>query len=321
MLKDSLRLLAVAAAAVGAACGGSPTRPTSPPVQRPVTLALACPADLRVTSPDGGPTPVTFAPEPSGGQSPVIVTCDPASSSPFAVGTTPVACTASDAAGQSASCTFAVDVLAPPRLQYTRFMAFGDSITEGETGSAGSFRIVDSSAAYPTRLQQMLAAHYTAQTVTVVNAGMGGQWAQYDLGRLQQALAAWRPDVVLLSEGSNDLNNGSEYIVPAANAMEDMTRAILASGAVAVVGTIPPMRPGLKRAGCPECVVPYNLRVVSLTSGKGAKIVDVYARIAPEIDLLIGPDGLHPTAAGYEVIAQAYFKAITGWFEVHAAQH
>jgi lysophospholipase L1-like esterase len=278
---------------------------------------MTCPADETVTSPNGKPFPVTFAPETSGGQTPVTVTCDPASESAFGIGTTTVSCEARDAAGQTASCQFSVRVLKPPRIKYTRFVAFGDSITEGETGTSLLFgpRIVDSAHSYPTLLGQMLSARYTAQKITVVNEGRGGELAVNATPRLLSVLSADRPQVVILSEGSNDLNGGASHIKPASDAMEDMARKIVESGRIAIVGTVPPMREGLRRAGCPECVVPYNARVVMLTSRRGAQIVDIYPLINSNITALIGVDGLHPTAEGYQVIAQAYFDAIVKLFE------
>ncbi len=311
-----LSAVIVAGVALAAGCGGSPTRPTPPPTQ-PAELVLTCPADETVTSPNGKSFPVTFAPETSGGQAPVTVTCDPASESAFGIGATTVSCEARDAVGRTASCQFSVRILKPPRIKYTRFVAFGDSITEGETGTSLLFgpRIVDSAHSYPTLLGQMLSARYTAQKITVINEGRGGELAVNAPPRLLSVLSADRPQVVILSEGSNDINGGMSGIQPAAFAMEDMTRAIVQSGAVAIVGTIPPQRPGGHRAWCPECVVPYNQEVVMLTSGKGAQIVDIYKVLNRDPDLYISPDGLHPSQDGYALIAQTYFKAIVKLFE------
>jgi lysophospholipase L1-like esterase len=314
-LRAAILTIAVAAAA----CGGSPTQPA-------VTLALICPADRQVNSPEGNPTAVTFSAEPAGGRAPVTVTCNPASGALFPVGTTRVSCTATDSASQQATCQFSIAVTSPPptpptpRIRYTKFMAFGDSITEGVVSPAPALLVLDTASAYPTKLRQMLAARYTAQTITVANEGKAGEYATEALERLRSALAAHHPEVVLLAEGTNDLNNGQEDAIdPAASAMEDMTRAIVNSGAVALVGTIPPMREGGPKAVCPSCIEPYNARVVALTSAKGARNVDIYTLLKADMPRLIGADGLHPTAAGYDVMARAYFDALVSWFETQTA--
>ena len=72
-------------------------------------LSVTCPAALAV-SPTGTSVAVTFNAITSGGAAPVTTTCTPASGSRFAVGATPVQCTAKDAAGITARCTGSVVV-------------------------------------------------------------------------------------------------------------------------------------------------------------------------------------------------------------------
>jgi lysophospholipase L1-like esterase len=315
-----LALLAVAAAY----CGGSPTKPTPPP---PPTLTLTCPDDISATSPDGNPLPVEFAPQVSGGQAPVTIGCTPESGSPFDIGTTAVSCTATDSAAQNATCQFSVQVAKPPRLKYTRFMAFGDSITEGSTVSPpAAFPMdVNPPTSYPYKLQKLLAARYTAQDITVANAGRAGERAEDAQGRFDEELKTYAPEVVILMEGTNDLNYFlypcGTAIEPTAFAMEDMTKAALFAGSRAVlVATIPPMRPDGPKARCPDSVIPYNDLVVQLTTRKGASIVDVYSALNRSLFTLIGIDGIHPTDAGYDTIAQTCFDAIVKLFDREPAE-
>ena len=130
---------------------------------------------------------VTFpAPTTTGGVSPVQVSCNRMSGSAFPVGATPVQCTATDAVATTRSCTFTVTVTAPtPRLQRTRFLAFGDSLTAGEItmpsnaparGDEPNYRlIIVPSLAYPTVLATMLRSRYGSQSsvIEVVNARPG----------------------------------------------------------------------------------------------------------------------------------------------------
>lgn len=81
---------------------GSPD--TTPPT-------ITCPADMTVeaTSPAGAE--VTFTPIARDDRDPFpIVSCTPPSGSTFPLGTTTVTCTATDASGNSASCSFTVTV-------------------------------------------------------------------------------------------------------------------------------------------------------------------------------------------------------------------
>src|SRR5207247_1531394 len=128
-----------------------------------------------------------------GGAAPVTIACTPGSGALFPVGTTSVSCTARDARQHLASCSFLVSIMRLPQLAATRFLAYGDSITAGELdtlcGSTTTFglgylealqnapRVFDPGRAYPTKLQSLLAARYTAQTITIVNAGLSAERA------------------------------------------------------------------------------------------------------------------------------------------------
>jgi hypothetical protein len=82
-------------------------------VTAPPSPVIACPAAQSATSSTGQAVSVSY-PQPtvSGGAAPVTTTCSPASASAFGLGTTSVACAATDALQQTASCSFAVSVAA-----------------------------------------------------------------------------------------------------------------------------------------------------------------------------------------------------------------
>jgi lysophospholipase L1-like esterase len=129
-----------------------------------------------VVSTNGLAVAVSYGlPTVTGGTAPVTMACIPASGSPFNVGSTTVACTATDAVHRANSCTFSVTVSPPaPHLSVTRILAFGDSITEGEVPLASEFglrlRLVMPGQSYPADLTSMLAQRYTAQGATRIDA-------------------------------------------------------------------------------------------------------------------------------------------------------
>jgi hypothetical protein len=85
--------------------GGTPAAQTTP--TSGLTIDCAFPTALSTT---GEPVAVSFSPTISGGQLPVASTCTPSSGSLFNPGSTPVTCTATDAAGSFASCSSAITV-------------------------------------------------------------------------------------------------------------------------------------------------------------------------------------------------------------------
>lgn len=297
-----------------AACGSSPTQP-SPPAPPPAEVAITCPANQSVTLSSGTTYELTFAPETSGGVPPLTTTCEPASGTAFPIGTTKVSCTARDSIGQVNTCSFSVEVIEAHRIKYTRFLAFGDSITAGEIGVLPGMHVVNPAQSYPTVLQQMLQARYTAQTIKVDNAGLSGALAQTDYDRLFGALLTYNPQVVIIAEGTNDINGGEANINPAVDAMYSMVRKIRDFGAIPILGSIPPERYGFPDAFCPECVVPYNNYLFGSVGPYAERTVDIYSVLNANIDMLIGGDGIHPTAEGYQEMATAYYDVIVKLFE------
>jgi lysophospholipase L1-like esterase len=250
-----------------------------------------------------------------GGTAPVTIACAPPSQSMFGVGVQTVTCTATDAAQRTDSCTFAITVVAPPKIAVTRFLAFGDSITAGEdgTGATGaaftSRRIVDKP--YPALLQGLLSARYTSQAINVDNRGFPGERVDTGAPRLSGLLASRAYDAVLLLEGANDLYVDGQAavngIVSAARLMANDARS---RGVQPFVATFPPQRLSGTLGGRAALVPGLNAGIRDMAQAQGFPLVDLEAAFGSDISQLIGPDGLHPTAEGYARMAATFFDAL-----------
>ena len=297
----ALRAVVVAAAAVAvasAACvrSASPAAPTSAGESpRPV---VSCPAPVVSQSFTGGPIAVAFAPpQAAGGVLPLSVSCSPPSGAAFSIGTTTVLCTFVDAVASQTTCSFTVRVLGPPRLSATRFLAFGDSITAGQTFDT-----------YPDRLSFKLRQRYQTQNPGVVNAGVAGENAfPFGQQRLPSVLGSSGAQALLLMEGSNDLIGGATGASLGLDALTNMVRTAHGRGVVVFLATIPPQGPS--RSFTRGLVPGFNDGVRGIAQREGATLVDIYAAMIGDPSL-IGPDDLHPTVQGHEVMAQTFFDAI-----------
>ncbi|MGD9901909.1 MAG: GDSL-type esterase/lipase family protein [Vicinamibacterales bacterium] len=318
------RALAVVLAVMSMSCGDDPpTAPTAPSLPPIPVLALACPATVLGQSTTGQPVSIQLpAPTASGGVLPVTVSCTP-SGTPFPIGTTAVACRAIDAQGSQATCSFNV-VVAPPPLPRTSFLAFGDSLTAGEitmpVGGAldeGGFPlfklVVVPAESYPAELLTLLRNRYVTQAAqfVVTNAGLSREWAADAPKRFATVLAASGAQVVLLMEGTNDLQAlGTRGINPALTGLQGMIRQARAAGAFVFVASLPPSRPGGVNSVPISLIQALNEQIRIGAPAEGAIFVDVYAAMVSEAPTLIGVDGLHPTEAGYQRIAETFFAAI-----------
>ena len=206
----------------------------------------------------------------------------------------------------------------PPTLSIARILSFGDSMTAGTTSPAYTpFRSTAGlPQSYPFKLQTLLSARYTLQTIEVSNQGVPGERVASARSRFTDALSAARPELAILMEGANDLNNlpqGVSDVTPIMGAMEDLVRDATGRGIQVFLATIPPQRLGGSRAARAGLVDKYNGELKVMAGKKGAMVVDVNALLPLS---LIGQDGLHPTEAGYQLLAEIFTEAIKGRFEV-----
>ena len=218
-------------------------------------------------------------------------------------------------------------VSAAPRLTATKFLAFGDSLTQGVDSApvpATLWQWPDWPYAYPYKLGDMLTARYTDQTFTVLNAGLWGETVSEGLARLPSEVGRYQPDVLLLLEGANDLNNPSanaattKYIAGRLQEMIHVARqAKQGSGLIVMLATFPPQYPGLNGAGAPW-VPTMNGEILKVATAEGAILVDLYKDFMATGTRLIGVDGLHPTDAGFTQMAKSFYTAIQTNLEVKA---
>jgi lysophospholipase L1-like esterase len=209
----------------------------------------------------------------------------------------------------------------PPKLTITRFMAFGDSLTEGFVSPAPTLlmRLV-SPQAYPGRLQAMLAARYTDQTPVVINQGVGGELAEEGVSRFVRAIRNDNPEAVLLLEGLNDIAaqgaQGQRGANAALAAIDSMMKEARNRRVGVFLATLPPEREGTIKAIASSVFERYNEDLRRLARGEGAVVVD----LARALDVsAVGVDGIHLTEAGYERVATLFFQAIVATREIPPA--
>ena len=164
-------------------------------------------------------------------------------------------------------------------------VAFGDSLTAG-TGASKEF-------SYPSQLSQMLG-------IPVINAGVPGETASDALRRLPSVLNRYKPDIVILAEGMNDILRGRKREKIKEN-LAKMSELVKKHGAKAVIVGVPDM----------------DLIELMISSDIG-----LYEDVARQtgavyIPNVLGPvlkneelksDHVHPNDKGYKMIAQKIYS-------------
>lgn len=183
-----------------------------------------------------------------------------------------------------------------------RIMPLGDSITAGGGSTTG--------AGYRLPLWNLLAAG--GERADFVGSARAGQVADPDheghsgymvdelRARIDDWIAAARPDVVLLHAGINDLKYGERQgAEDRLLALIDRTRADKPDAAIYVMGLIP------TTGGLEGQTAAFNAVIHDAAAGHRFTWVEPPVLAADEL-----PDRLHPNDAGYQRMADAFNGAL-----------
>jgi lysophospholipase L1-like esterase len=186
-----------------------------------------------------------------------------------------------------------------------RIVALGSSSTYGAGAST-------SAASYPSRLAGELARHFPGNDITVVNRGVNGDTAADMLARLDTAVIAERPDLVLWQVGTNSVLR-DQAVLPHATVLYEGLKRLKASGADVVL-IDPQYAPKvINKPGCEGMVS------LIATAAK-AEHVGVFHRFELmqrwhkterlPFETFISTDGLHMNDWSYACLAKALGIAI-----------
>lgn len=176
------------------------------------------------------------------------------------------------------------DVPAKEPQMYQKILAFGDSLTFGYGAEA--------SQSYPAYLSKLLG-------VDVINEGVNGELSREGVARLPLLLEQYRPDLVILCHGGNDILQKKSLEQLQRNVEKMAVLAQQSGSDVLLVGV-----PDLSLFGLD--VLPLYERVADR---HGLMIEsDVLAEILS--DTTLKSDSIHPNALGYAAMAQALYKVL-----------
>jgi acyl-CoA thioesterase I len=185
--------------------------------------------------------------------------------------------------------------LGAPKAGETRVVFMGDSITEG-WGMKGSGGEPDRGLFFPGK--------------PYVNRGISGQTTPQMLVRFRQDVIELKPKVVVLLAGTNDIaeNTGRMTLEETEGNVASMSELTRANGIRVVLCSVLPAsdfrwHPGLEPA--PK-IRALNEWIQAYAAKNGFVYVDYYSHMVNDAGGLkseLSPDGVHPNAAGYAIMA------------------
>ncbi|MEI6197346.1 MAG: GDSL-type esterase/lipase family protein [Verrucomicrobiota bacterium] len=158
----------------------------------------------------------------------------------------------------------------------------------------------------------------------VVNGGVAGNTSAEGLKRIQKDVVGHDPDIVVIFFGTNDgrVDAPKKYATAAQyaanlNLMVDACEKIHAR---VVLCTLPPVNetayftkhpkaPYDEAGGLAKLWSEYRAAAVKVAANRHLPLVDLNHELLNEPQWL-GPDGVHPTPAGNEIIARLVAKAV-----------
>jgi lysophospholipase L1-like esterase len=193
-------------------------------------------------------------------------------------------------AGENAS-------LPAPRPGEKRVVFMGDSITDGWGREVGEF--------FPGR--------------GYINRGISGQTTPQMLIRFRPDVIALKPAVVVILAGTNDLsgNTGPSTVGVIENNLSSMLDLARANGIRVVLASLLPVNdvqnPKQTMQRPPASIRELNAWMSAYAARHHVVYLDYHAAMVDKDGMLrkeLSDDGLHPNAAGYEVMAPLAQKAI-----------
>jgi acyl-CoA thioesterase-1 len=174
-----------------------------------------------------------------------------------------------------------------------KIVALGDSLTAGYGLSA--------SEAFPAKLQRALKAK--GIDVEIVNAGVSGDTATGGLERLDWAVAP-DTDAVIVELGANDMLRGLDHKVTR-NAIDSIVRKLRERRiAVLLCGMVASPNLGADFANA------FNRIFPEVARAHDALYYPFFLDGVASLARLNQPDGLHPTAAGIDVIVSKIMPSV-----------
>jgi acyl-CoA thioesterase I len=174
-----------------------------------------------------------------------------------------------------------------------RLVALGDSLTAGLGLTPGK--------AFPDRLEAALRAK--GWQVKVINAGVSGDTAADGLARYDWAVPQ-DADALIVELGANDMLQGLKP-----EATKATLAAILEKARTAHLPTLLAGMRGAPNLG-PEYDKEFDAIYPALATAYGAALYPFFLDGVAGDPKLNQPDGVHPTAAGVEVIVQKILPSV-----------
>ena len=187
------------------------------------------------------------------------------------------------------------------------YLGFGDSITFGDGSSDAQ--------GYVIKLQNLLGPHFARAEVKAW--GRPGTQSREGATRTRATLRGFNPAYLLILYGTNDWQDQDCQVRPPEACFTiDSLRMIIEDvkdwQSLPVLATLIPVNPARAPEGRNQWIDGMNVRIKALAQEQQVLLADLNAELKAAGSLpSLFADDVHPNDAGYQVMAEGWFKAIT----------
>jgi lysophospholipase L1-like esterase len=187
------------------------------------------------------------------------------------------------------------------------YLGYGDSITSGDGSSDGK--------GYAPRLQGLLGPYFGRAEVETW--GRQGTMSREGATRTRTTLGWFHPAYLLIHYGTNDWNdqacqNQGTAACFTIDSLRQMVEDAKSVDTLPVLATLIPVNPAIAPAGRNTWTDDMNVLIKALAREQGVMLADLNAAFKAQPSLPpLYVDHVHPNDAGYDVMAQGWFAAIT----------
>lgn len=187
------------------------------------------------------------------------------------------------------------------------YLGYGDSITYGDGSSDRQ--------GYALKLQNQLGPYFGRAEVRTW--GRPGTVSVEGARKTRETLGWYDPTYVLILYGTNDWHDQACQGKPPTScytieALGDMIDDVKDWDSLPILATVPPVNPNRAPASRNTWYDQLNVAIKALAQQKGVPVADMNADFKAAGNLAsLFADDVHPNDAGYQILAQGWFKAIT----------
>jgi len=187
------------------------------------------------------------------------------------------------------------------------YLGYGDSITDGEGSSDGT--------GYTLMLENRLGPHLGRAQVQ--EWGRPGDSSIENAEVATKTLRWFDPAYTLILLGTNDWHDSrcqdqGPLDCFTIEALRSIILDVKNHQSLPILGTLPPVNPALAPSGRNDWVDEMNGAIRNLAREQGVPVAEINAMFKAQGSLPpLFVDDVHPSDLGYDVLAQAWFEAIT----------